>query len=64
MDSGAGAARKQWLTVAEVAELLDLSRATVYRLIADRRLGHVRVSNCVKVHVDQLRVYVEQRAQS
>jgi excisionase family DNA binding protein len=38
---------------------LGVSRATVYRLIQERRLGHVRVSNAVKVLVEQLNAYVE-----
>jgi excisionase family DNA binding protein len=41
-----------------VAQLLEVSRATVYRLIQERKLGHVRISNAVKVHVEQLRAYV------
>jgi excisionase family DNA binding protein len=51
----------QWLSVDQVAGLLEVSRATVYRLIQKRQLGHVRVSNAVKVHVEQLRAYVRQR---
>jgi excisionase family DNA binding protein len=46
--------------VAEVAQLLEISRATAYRLIHERRLGHVRISNAVKVHVEQLRAYVRE----
>ena len=47
------------LSADEVAELLALSRATVYRLIQERKLGHVRISNAVMVHVEQLRAYVQ-----
>jgi excisionase family DNA binding protein len=44
--------------VTEVARLLEVSRATAYRLVQERRLGHVRISNAVKVHIEQLRAYV------
>jgi excisionase family DNA binding protein len=44
--------------VGQVAELLEVSRATAYRLILEHKLPHVRVSNMVRVHVEQLRAYV------
>ena len=50
------------MAVQHVAELLEVSKATVYQLIKEHRLGHVRVSNSVKVHVEHLRAYV--RAQT
>jgi excisionase family DNA binding protein len=58
MNSGSSPARRQWLSVGQVASLLEVSRATAYRLIQERRLPHVRVSNTVKVHIEQLRAYV------
>jgi excisionase family DNA binding protein len=62
--SGFVSGRKQWLSVDQVAVLLEVSRATVYRLVQDRRLGHVRISNAVKVHVEQLRAFVRQNIKS
>src|SRR5205823_700297 len=56
--SGSVQGSREWLTVAEVGVVLDVSRATAYRLVQERRIGHVRISNAVKVHVEQLREYV------
>jgi excisionase family DNA binding protein len=56
---GSKGARRQWLSVREVAQLFEVSRATIYRLIQERRLSHVRISNAVKIHVEQLRAYVQ-----
>jgi len=36
------------LTVAEAARRLRVSRATVYRLVADGRLAHVRIGNQIR----------------
>jgi excisionase family DNA binding protein len=54
---------RQWLTIDQVAQLLEISRATAYRLIHERRLQHVRISNVVKVHVEQFRAYVRSAIQ-
>jgi excisionase family DNA binding protein len=37
------------LTVREVARLLEVSTATVYKLCARRELGHVRVLNMIRI---------------
>jgi excisionase family DNA binding protein len=37
------------LTVREVASLLKVSTATVYKLCARRELGHVRVLNVIRI---------------
>jgi excisionase family DNA binding protein len=36
------------LTVAEAARRLRVSRATVYKLVAEGRLAHVRVGNQIR----------------
>jgi excisionase family DNA binding protein len=36
------------LTVAEAASLLRVSRATVYKLVAEGRLPHVRIGNQIR----------------
>jgi excisionase family DNA binding protein len=54
-DSGYGSAL---LTVAEVARQLRVCRATVYRLCAEGRLGHVRVSNAIRVPASALAEYL------
>ena len=42
------------LTVAEVAELLRVSRATVYKLCEAGQLRHIRVSNSIRIPADAL----------
>jgi excisionase family DNA binding protein len=36
------------LTVADVARALRLSRATVYKLVAEEKLPHVRIGNTIR----------------
>jgi excisionase family DNA binding protein len=36
------------LTVADVARRLRLSRATVYQLVAEGKLSHVRIGNAIR----------------
>jgi excisionase family DNA binding protein len=36
------------LTVAEAAQRLRVSRATVYKLVAEGRLAHVRIGNQIR----------------
>ena len=38
-----------FMTVAEVAKHLGVSRSTVYQLCARGKLGHVRVSNAIRI---------------
>ncbi len=47
-----------WLTVREVAGLLKVSTATVYRLVAEGRLRHVRVSNAIRVPAQEIQAIV------
>lgn len=47
------------LTVREVAERLQVSKATVYRLCEAGELDHVRVSNAVRVAPEALARYLE-----
>jgi excisionase family DNA binding protein len=53
-DGGAGdgqpAARQQFLTVAEVAGLMRVSKMTVYRLVHNGELPAVRVGRSFRVH--------------
>ena len=53
-DSGAAdvqpAARAQFLTVAEVASLMRVSKMTVYRLVHNGELPAVRVGRSFRVH--------------
>ncbi len=68
LDSGAlraptlaGLGLEPLLTVRQVAELLAVCRATVYRLCAEGRLRHVRVLNSIRVRSNDL-VALVQRA--
>jgi excisionase family DNA binding protein len=49
------------LTVAEVAGRLGVSAATVYKVCAAGRLGHVRVSNAIRVLETALAAYLDPR---
>ncbi|MDT5218983.1 MAG: hypothetical protein QOF15_1088 [Mycobacterium sp.] len=46
----AGQARTQFLTVAEVAALMRVSKMTVYRLVHNGELPAVRVGRSFRVH--------------
>ncbi len=46
----AAAIRARFLTVREVAKLLNVATSTVYKLCAEGKLAHVRVSNAIRVH--------------
>jgi excisionase family DNA binding protein len=60
--SGAPAVRdsesRSLLTVAEVARRLGVCRATIYRICRSGRLGHVRVSNAIRVRENALAAYL------
>jgi excisionase family DNA binding protein len=40
------------LTVADVSRRLRVSRATVYKLVAEGRLAHVRIGNSIRFWPD------------
>jgi excisionase family DNA binding protein len=42
------------LTVKEAARALRVSTATVYRLVAEGRIAHARVSNAIRIPTEQL----------
>jgi excisionase family DNA binding protein len=48
--SGDGQPRAQFLTVAEVASLMRVSKMTVYRLVHNGELPAVRVGRSFRVH--------------
>jgi excisionase family DNA binding protein len=47
------------LTVAQVADLLGLSKATVYKLCDCGDLAHVRVSNSIRVTRSDLELFLK-----
>jgi excisionase family DNA binding protein len=46
-------------TVREVARLLRVSRATVYRLVSVGKLSHARVSNSIRIFPEAVRLLLE-----
>ena len=50
--------RLRYLTVAEVAEMMRLSRMTVYRLVHSGELPAVRVGRSFRVPADALDAYL------
>ena len=57
-----GKERVRYLTVAEVAEMMRLSRMTVYRLVHTGELPAVRVGRSFRVPQDALEAYLESAA--
>ena len=53
--------REALLTVRDVAATLGLCTATVYRLVAEGQLAHVRVLNAIRVAPRDLEAFVEER---
>lgn len=52
-----------FLTVDEVAQRLRLSKMTVYRLLHDHALEHIRVGRSFRVTELELRRYLKERTQ-
>ena len=52
------------LTVAKVAEILQLSVRSVRRLIAEKKLRVVRIGRAVRVRPEDLRSFIEEAARS
>jgi excisionase family DNA binding protein len=48
----------QLLSVRDVARVLGVSAATIYRLVSDGHLPHVRVLNAIRVRPDVVREFV------
>lgn len=59
MSSGPDRPRLRYLTVAEVAEEMRVSKMTVYRLVQAGQLPAVRVGRSYRVPEDALRVYLD-----
>ncbi len=54
-----GASATQFLTVAEVAALMRVSKMTVYRLVHNGELPAVRVGRSFRVHAKAVHDYLE-----
>lgn len=57
--NGGTAAGSQFLTVAEVAALMRVSKMTVYRLVHNGELPAVRVGRSFRVHAKAVHDYLE-----
>ena len=58
-----GGNTEPWLLrVEEVADLLGVSRSTIYNLINTEQLPTVRIAGCRRIPVDQLRVWLAQQS--
>jgi excisionase family DNA binding protein len=55
----AGLSEVRFLTVAEVAAVMRVSKMTVYRLIQDGKLAHVRVGRSYRVPERAVHDYLE-----
>lgn len=55
----ANASATQFLTVAEVASLMRVSKMTVYRLVHNGELPAVRVGRSFRVHAKAVHEYLE-----
>ena len=44
-----GQSERRYLSVREVAAALGVSRATIYRLVEEGRMSHVRVSSAIRI---------------
>ena len=53
--------REALLTVRDVAATLGVCAATVYRLVAEGQLAHVRLLNAIRVAPGDLEAFVERR---
>ena len=51
--------REHLLTLREVAAKLQISTATAYKLVAQKHLVHIRVSNAIRVARADLEAFVE-----
>ncbi|AMY17666.1 helix-turn-helix domain-containing protein [Rhodococcus kroppenstedtii] len=58
-DGGPAVAGTQFLTVAEVASLMRVSKMTVYRLVHGGELPAVRVGRSFRVHAKAVHDYLE-----
>jgi excisionase family DNA binding protein len=47
-----------FLSVRAVADRLGVSTATIYKLLAQGNLPHIRVSNAIRVALDDLAAFV------
>ena len=64
MRDGAGGGREPWLLRPEEAgDLLGVSRSSIYNWMRTKNLPTVRIGNCRRIPMDELREWVEDQNQ-
>jgi excisionase family DNA binding protein len=51
--------KRQFMRVSEVSEVLDLSRAKVYNLVADKVIPSVKVDGAVRVPIEAFNAWLK-----
>ena len=62
LDGGPTSSRTLLVTVVQAAEILSLSRSSIYQLIWSDQLVPIRIGRSVRFSVDQLERFVAERA--
>ena len=62
LGAGPGTSRTLLVTVVQAAEILSLSRSSIYQLIWSDQLVPIRIGRSVRFSVDQLERFVAERA--
>jgi excisionase family DNA binding protein len=62
LDGGRTSSRTLLVTVVQAAEILSLSRSSIYQLIWSDQLVPIRIGRSVRFSVDQLERFVAERA--
>lgn len=47
------------LTVKEVAELLEVSTASVYTMVRENQIPHVRIRNAIRFHKETIETWLQ-----
>jgi excisionase family DNA binding protein len=50
----------QLLKVTEAADILKISRATMYLIISEEKIPHVKVRGCTRIQEEDLNKYIRQ----
>ena len=53
-------ATKEWLSVAELCELLGIGRTLAYQLVAEHAIPAVRIGRAIRVHKADVEQWLEE----
>jgi excisionase family DNA binding protein len=53
-------ATKEWLTVADLCQLLDIGRTLAYQLIAERAIPAVRIGRAIRMRRTDVEKWLEE----